>query len=404
MKKSHLILVLVVVAIFCQALTPWWGPHLVSDVNNYHFKAKYLLENGNLTNLPVNEYQPGAIFYLMSFSSFLYIENTVEFYRLIFSIANALIVLGIGWFYLAKRGVRAQVFFAFLILSIGPVVLYRFEMLVVSLFIAAVYFWTQSKTNLSYFFLGLATSVKVYPIVTLPYFLLLSFKKRGLEAVFKNLICFSLGVILPTSFYIYIFKVDFNSLKEGLVFHGNKPIDTEGIWSSLHTTYYLLTQGSFPDSAAAWGINGITEQFTIGPIWMYNSFWILALGTIYFLVLLKKSLWEKFNLSVIIAILLTFLVFSKVMAPQYLIWVFLLFPLINPSDLKDKFWQINLILAVAVMFLYQIIYPLNFDGWLDAYHNRSFTNLYWINLLRNIILVWLLYRIVRGLSYATNKK
>lgn len=403
MKNSFLLLVLIVVLIFYQALTPFWMPHLASDVNNYYFKAEYFLQNGNLTNLPVNEYQPGAIFYLMIFSPVLNWMNAIESYRLAMMLGNALFILGIGWFYLRKRGERGMVIYSLLICSIGPLLLYRFELLVVSLFIFSLHFWSLSKPQMAHFFLGLATTVKVYPIILLPYFLLVTYRKEAFGGVVKGFLSYIVGLILPVIVYVYFFKVSFASILDGLTFHGNKPIDTEGIWSVLHTTYYLLTQGAFPVAAPSWGINGITGEFTIGPIWFYNSLWLVVIGIIYLWIFLKKKLWEKFNVKLVILILLLFLSFSKVMAPQYLIWVILLLPLLNINDLKRKFWVKNLILAFLIMILYQIIYPLNFDEWLAAFHNRGFSNLFWVNLLRNLLLFWLLYRVVKDVIYESHR-
>lgn len=396
MKKSFLLLFLIVGILLYEAFNPAWLPHLASDVNNYYTKADYFLKHGDLTNFGSNEYQPGAIFYFVLFSPVLFLDNSAETYRLAFILGNVGLILAIGWFYFRKGKQIGQLVFSCLVLSIGPLILYRFELLVVSLFILAIHLWGKGRWMLACFVLGVATSVKVYPIVLLPYLLLITYKKGSFRGAFKNLISYFTGLVLPVISYMFLFKVDFDSILAGLAFHAHKPIDTEGIWSLLHTTYYLFKDGSFPLAVGGWGINGVSPIFTIGPHWIYNSLWVIALSAIYLFVFCNKKLWSELNIKVVILILLAFLSFSKVMAPQYITWVILLFPLLQVKQIHQRFWVINFGLAFSIMVLYQYIYPLNFNEWLGAYYNRGYTDLYWVNLLRNGLLFLLLYRVARS--------
>ena len=157
----------------------------------------------------------------------------------------------------------------------------------------------------------------------------------------------------------------------------------------------MITTNEYARGQGSVGIFGITPKATIGPLPFYNSFWIFALGFFYLWLTFKLRPTSQFDIRIPIVILLLFLVTSKILTPQYILWFALLVPLIKPSESR-KNSLINLFLLLLTLFLSQYIYPLQYNGLLGIFYaTGKMAFLFWILALRNLLLVILLFRYIR---------
>lgn len=382
---SFFCLILVLIVIISQAKHQFWYPHLNMDIINYYSKVEYLYQHKSLAGIPYNEYQPGAIV-LFLFTSLLS-NSSVESFGNIFLWITVLFIFLVTCLYFASSSAENIVVFAAVLLFTGPIVFFRFEIFVGLLVVLSIYLFIRHKFNLSLIFLGFATLTKIYPIVLLPLLLFLTYQKRGLKAILFSFLSYSGAILVPLFIYMSIFQVSFDDLLAGITFHTYKPISLETIWASLITLVVKIIGGQHVELAGGWGVWGISPDI-IGSNAFYNNFWLLPIGIIYAITFLKlKKISSEIILKISILLILALILFSKVLQPQYILWFIVLIPMLNFQRSAHKtLWTINLILILLIVYLTQYIYPLRYTDLLDFYRGAGDINVFWINLIKNILL------------------
>ncbi len=391
MSISHryiFFLFLCIFTVLLLAIHPAWKQHLIFDIYTFQDRASYFIHNFNLSGVNGNEYQPGAILYFILLSPTMLINPSFESFLTVFFVGNILLLLIMAFFIRNITEPKNLIIFGLLILFTGPILFYRFELLVILLTIISFYLWTKNKTYFSVIFLALASLVKVYPVIYLPYFLILIFHKKGFNSALKHGLVFVGFILIFTWIYLTSLQVSIDQLIYSLDYHSAKPIGVEGIWSGLITTWDLFKNGLPPSLVAGnktWGIN--PAGFPV-PIWLIDNYWIFIVGIIYVYLLFSKRLANKF-MEVNILLTITLVTFAKLTSPQYLMWYLFLLPLINFDKLlKSSHLSLAVLFSFAIAFLSQYIYPLNYTDFLQFFSGNS-DNLYlfYINLVKNILLV-----------------
>lgn len=391
---SYLFLPLALLVIVMQAWHPAWYPHISTDVYVYYNRASYFLTHGNLTGADTNEHLPGAILLFLSAIPSLWVDNSFESYIRGFLTVNLILLLLIAISYLFYKRSANIVIYAVILLMTGPIMFFRFDLLVVLFTIISFYLWQTKKEIWSTVLLAVATLVKIYPIIFLPYYLILAYKEKGLSQVFILLATYIFTGYFLLATYLLSFQIPLQNFLFSLNFHALKPVHTESIWVDFFNYYYYLTQGHFPKVISAWGINGIASEYWIFPLSFYNWIWVLPVGLVYLWIFLKLKR-HKFNFDIRVCLLVVFifLVFSKVLSHQYLLWFFLLIPLLPKHVLFSKVWIINTFLVLFITFFYQNIYPLNYSQFLDSFSDPSKDwHLFAINSAAHFLMIVLLIR------------
>lgn len=405
----YFILVLVLIVLLLESFSSIWATNLSTDINSYFAKATYFLEHNNLANFPQNEYQPGANLFFIMLSPALLIDNSPNSYLVALKAVNLFIIFLIALIYKKFTDQKSLYVFALLLLFAGPIFLFRFDLLVILLCLISIFLWRKQRYTTSYLILGFATLVKVYPIVLLPYFLLLNFHDQNFKGVFKYIAVikyistYLIGLLLPLGLYMLFFQVNILEIMSGLNFHMMKPVHTESLWGSLLTLISFVTTGNYALGAGGWGVYGISSQHWIFPLWFFNYFWVIPLAIFYiwiFRYLKNKSV--KFEIVICAEIILLFLIFSKVFTPQYFLWFMLLIPLIDVRELFKNFEWVNLLVILLAAFLHQYIYPLNYGAWEGFYTTGNSSYLFWLNFIRYLLLGYLFIKFFR--IYLSNTK
>lgn len=387
----YLFLSLCVLVVFLEGLHPAWKNHLIFDVYIYFERSTYLLNNHNLSGVQ-NEYQPGAIIYFALLSPLLLLNNSLDSFIKIFFLSNFVLIFIIAFLVEKLTSPKNILILSLLILFIGPILFYRFELLVVCLTITCFYFLRRKRQFLSTIFLSLAILTKLYPVIYVPFLLLLEYREKGLKKFLSLSSIFVSFIVLFIFTYLFFFHISPAEFIYSLNYHTTKPVGVEGVWSSIISTTKLILSGYPPTLVSGnytWGVS--TSDFFI-PSWIIDNFWILALEIVYFVVLTFK---KSHFIENILLLTLTMLVFSKQSAPQYLIWFLFLLPLINfEKYLHQIRYTFLLFLSLVISFLSQYIYPLNYTEFLQFFNNQSNSYLFYINLVRNILLLCLFYFLI----------
>jgi len=405
------LLSLTLVALLWQALHPAWYSHMSIDTNLFYLRSKEFVAQGNFSQLEFNEYQPTANLYILSLSPLLNLRDDSLLYRYGFFGLGLIFLVLIGLIY-KKIDKKANLLaYCLILLATGPIVLFRFEAFVAWLILLAILFWKQKWYMASGVVLGVVTMAKVYPVLLVPYFIVLLFRNgRGptslrerILKVIGYLTFYILGMVGITFIYLLIVKVDLAHVLAGFDFHTKKTVYIDSVWASIIGIYTKLTQGRFPGRFNGYGIVGLAHADHPLPLWFFNYFWIVPVTAFYGWLMKRLNNKYKFDARVVMTIILLFLVTNKGVAPQYLLWFSLLFPLvtIKRSALSKKnegrplfnLWWIDLGLIAYASLVTQYIFPLHYSEFAgDFYSTGKPEYLFWLYATGHLALVVLLTR------------
>jgi hypothetical protein len=371
-----LILVLGIL-VYLGSLKPY-REHLLYDVSVYYQRSLYFFENSNLTGIP-NEYLPVASTYFITFSPIFFYSHSLDDFEKIFVLGNCLLLLLLGFIIYREKGRLALWLFSFLLLFAGPIVLYRFEVLVILAMILAMLRFQKHDYFGSSVMLSLGLLVKLYPLLLLPYFLILTFKQKGLKVSMNYLAVFLLTAMGITLFYFFITQTSLTELVFSLDFHKDKPVGLESSMGGLHHLYQYIQTGQGAPIVARHNTWGIDDAYLLLPMPVLTYLWIFPVSFLYLWLLFSKQKSDIFIF--VIAFLSSFFVFSKLFTPQYWLWILFLLPFLQLN--KSKIIWLVIGFASLATAITQFIYPLHYFDFLGYFYseNKGYEYLFWIYLV-----------------------
>jgi hypothetical protein len=362
----------------------------MSDLTLYHSVSSKILD-GNIPfrDFPI-EYPVLAIIPILIPALVNQIfSGTLESYCVLFVIQNFLLSILTGYTISRTQisGVDSKyALFTYTLLLVFalPVYLFRYDAFPVLLTSVMVYTVFQ-KPFFSGMTLAASIMAKLYPIVIAPaialYYMVNWLPKRGLLYLsgFLAFSIISLAFILPfTGSAIFNFAqphqlrgIQLESVIGGFLLLANK----------LNMLSVTITH-----NYGSYNIDSPVSQAIVG-----SMTW--GVGVIFLLIFLFQS-WLFFKerqakgvvsqMSLIIAMnswLFSFLIFNKVLSPQYVLWILPLIPFLNQT-IKIKFF-VALMLTITI-----------FPGWYHYLMNVSAFLVVLLN-IRNLLLIWILIDIIK---------
>ncbi|HTU85230.1 MAG TPA: glycosyltransferase 87 family protein [Solirubrobacteraceae bacterium] len=234
---------------------------------------------------------------------------------------------------------------------LGAVVLSRYDLFPTMLTIAALAALYFDRKWSAFVLLGLGTAAKAYPIVILPLALMYVWRREGRRTALWGLAVFAAVVLVCFLPFAII-------APKGLwwAIHGqeNRPLQLESVGAALflaahqliglHLSYYFThssdnLDGHVPMAFA--GVMSILQLLSLVVVWL-----LYARGPATRTRLLASSA----------AAVCAFIVFDRVLSPQYLIW---LAPMV--AVIRGRRGLAAVALLACAMSMTQIYYPLHFD-------------------------------------------
>jgi hypothetical protein len=383
--KFAMVVALVVVVLQANHWS-WKGHILVDGYFAFYDRAHYFMTHGNLTDIPFNEYQPGAIFYFVALSPIFWLSETREMYIQALIWSNVVLLIGYAWILKNKYHAYSNIVLALIVLSSGPLILYRFEVYCHLLVFWCFYLWQRNSSFWSTFSLGMATLVKVYPVVLLPYFLLHAYKTRSLSDVLKAGSGYVLGCLFVLFSYMMVFQVPLSDVIKNVTEHARKPVHVESVIGTFNAwkVWVVEDRPAILDSRL---IHGIHASELVGPVKLYNYLWIPVLGAFYGYLWLYTNRNSKIDPLICTAIVALFLLFATQLGPQYFLWFLLFMPLIAfPQKLPlQKAFITSLFLAVLFFFVTQFQYPLHYTELLNYFKSGTPLFPFYYLLIKNML-------------------
>ena len=388
-------IILAIVYILFQSLHPAYYMHLFPDVFAFHDRALFYFENLTLENLGYNEYQPGAIAFFITLSPVFFLGQSIETFKWALFAANIGFILIIAGFFIRMKKTAGVFLLSLLLVFLGPILLFRFDLLVILLTIFSFHLWEKNQKGLSMAVLAFAVITKVYPVIFLPYLLFQSFKSGKKTEILYLFFIFLACFLTYLLFYTFFFQIDLTGTRVSYNFHSLKSVATESVWASFIYFFHFISGRPLPGMESAYGINAIARSEVFPSIQFYNYFWILPVGVLYLTYFFRKKHWEELDYRFLSLLLLIFLIFSKVLSNQYLAWFLFMLPLIDIKILLRKSWITNIFLVCLTMILHTYIYPLNYSAWLAVLNTGQMELfLFWVMLISNFILPVLAIRMI----------
>jgi hypothetical protein len=236
----------------------------------------------------------------------------------------------------------------------------RFDMVPAVLVLLAIALFALSNQRWAWGVLGLATVVKLYPVVIVPLFLLAAWGRRPRRQLMADVGAFVAAVLLPA---VIVARGALQAMSSMFTYHLDRGVEIETIYASL-----LLIAHIAGDTARyTYGHGSVDLAAPLAPYFasLALPLTILTLGLIYALAWRDRRGWQDVadgtmifdRLTRLSALaILAFMLAGKVLSPQYLLW---LYPLaaVFLDRRATRWWALY---AVALA-LTHWIFPVHWD-------------------------------------------
>jgi uncharacterized membrane protein len=242
------------------------------------------------------------------------------------------------------------------VLFIGPIIGEQFDIFPVIFTLLALYFFWTGKTKKSWIFLALGTMVKLYPAAIAPVFIFCYLRNRQYNQIWQGVVSFGITCLVITSPFIFTSPYSLTNLVN---YHAARGLQLESLYSAI-----LLFMSKL-------GLTSVTLNFSSGSVNVENpAALFLARFSTYLLIAVMiivywfvysqikpgKSQFSRLG-AYSLLIILTLIVFSKILSPQYIIWLLPVLPLLFVG------WKYQIWLGfVLIGILTYCIFPVGYLG------------------------------------------
>jgi uncharacterized membrane protein len=384
MTKSRIQIALAVftfVVIWLQGRMNIWNGHAQIDMWVFWERFNYYLTHGNsFAGLHGNEILPATLMFMFA-PALLIPTGTLGYITYLPAMMLINMVVLLVHYHIAKN----KNFFLALLLFFGPILLFRFDGLVLLFLCMSFVSFENEKYPMAGVLLGFATGMKVFPIIFLPYMILILLRQKKIKQMFALLVFFVEAILLPVLIFLML-GGSLDQIKEALAFHGQKLISIESLPGSIITGLALMRDGAPPALIPGTGIWAVA-----GPSILLNKLWVLPLSIMYVVIMAKKKLLDNFNWVVPYTLMLVFLIVSKNLNPQYMWWFMAFVPFL-------KMDTVSIVMILIAALLNQLVFPLFYTTFIDGFYKFNQSHwIYYLALLRNLLLLVVSYKSVRKL-------
>jgi len=338
-----------------------WTQHLGGDLGEFWIRTDRYL-NGTLVG---TEYPPFAVLFFLFVRAWV-VKCQVGFVEMFAFWIYVLIALHLC--FLNEVGGRVPcLIYGVMMAAAGPILLFRYELLVSFLTLLAWYFWKRGYPKVGGAFLSMGILSKLYPLLLVPLLLRPPDKKQELKSHAVQAI---LGLILGVVITMVIFALGggpspFAMLKGMLSFHGHKPAGLESTISVLAIGVSYLKGQWPPHSVNEFGIHGLPF-----PQWARLVVQVLTLSSIAAILLhwLKKN---KDFLLYAQALLFSLIFWSTLFQPQYLLWPLGFTALLPLAGVP--IWRVAVMggLATFALAAEQVVFPTHYTEFLAIFYQNA---------------------------------
>lgn len=249
--------------------------------------------------------------------------------------------------------------YSVLVVAVGPIALQQYDLFPAAITLGAVVAFAARRDALAWILLALGTMTKVYPALLAPVFLLLDDRAtlaprtRRAAAIFGAtcvLVLLPLILVAPTS------------LAGMLAFHAERGIQVESVYSSI----------AFAANAVGLGLVNVTQSHRSAGLSGSLADLFARVSTVVLLAAIvaayafigrqpsRRPPAARRDVRIVATssalVILAGLMTSKVLSPQYLIWVMPLLPLVAGQG-SVRIWGMFAVAGLLTYYIYPLHYP-----------------------------------------------
>ena len=302
------------------------------------------------------EYPPFALFFILLPRLF---TANLNAYMVIFQVEIFLFnLLGLFLIYrIAQRTGKAPwkmlPIYTIAILAIGPIIAQHYDIFPAIMVLLSLYCFWIGRHKTSWIILAMATMAKIYPFIIAPLFLIYYLRNREYRRIGTGILVFTatcLAVVMP------FITTDPGSLSSLIDYHVERGVQLESTYSAFALAAgklgWTTTQLDF--SAGSWNITGPLAD-NLSAI---STILLPLLLLMSYLFIYRRIKPCNYNISDIcthsLLIVAVTLITSKVLSPQYLIWLIPLIPLV--IGLRYGIWAIFIVIGALTYYIYPLHY------------------------------------------------
>jgi len=264
-------------------------------------------------------------------------------------------------------------------LLLGAVVLSRYDMFPTMLTVAAVTAFYFDRNRTGFLLLALGTAAKAFPVVVVPIAAVYVWRRHGRRPA---LICLAVFAVALLACFLPFLVIAPHGVWWAIHGQENRPLQIESVGAALflaahqlvglHLTYYFTHSSDNLDGHATLTFAGVMSALQL-----------IGLVAVWALYAVGPPTRERLLTSAAAAVC-AFIVFDRVLSPQYLIWLAPLVAMIN-----GRRGLAAIAMLACAMVMTQLYYPLHFAPL------KSFVALEsWAVVVRDLLLVTLFATLV----------
>jgi hypothetical protein len=256
-------------------------------------------------------------------------------------------------------------------LALGPLFLNRYDLWPAALVGVSLFALVADRPRLAFAVLAVATVAKIYPLAVLPVAMVHLWRSRGREEALRSLAVFVVvGLVLTVPFAI----LGFGGLGYSFYIQATRDLQVESLGAQVLVAAGHL--GAYHPTAVT-GKPG--SQNLVGPVadavgFLSSAVQVVAVLGVAWLYRRGRNDLPRLVLAFAAAVV-AFVVFGKVLSPQYLVWLIPLVPLVDLG------------IGIAVSGLLAIALVMTQLSFYDSDHVAQLGTVSWLVLARNLVLV-----------------
>jgi hypothetical protein len=294
------------------------------------------------------EYPPGALPFLVLPAL---VTDSLEAYRAVFvaelAVVGALAVLAFDWALrnLGRRGRDRLVVLgviAVVPVLLGGVILTRFDLVPAALVALAAGLMATGRLRSAAFVVGVGIAVKLYPVVLVPLLAIAAWRRRGRR---EAVVVIALAAAPAVAVYLPFLILGADGVLDSFGRQLGRPLQIEslgaGVLLALHHAVGMPLEWS--SGSGSQNLTGTTA----GAVAVLQGIAQIAALALVWVGFARGPATTERLLRYAAAALVAFVALSKVLSPQYLVWLVLLVPLVAGVRSRAAMWLTVLACALT---------------------------------------------------------
>ncbi len=294
------------------------------------------------------EYPPGALPFLVLPAL---VTDSLEAYRAVFvaelAVVGALAVLAFDWALrnLGRRGRDRLVVLgviAVVPVLLGGVILTRFDLVSAALVALAAGLMATGRLRSAAFVVGVGIAVKLYPVVLVPLLAIAAWRRRGRR---EAVVVIALAAAPAVAVYLPFLILGADGVLDSFGRQLGRPLQIEslgaGVLLALHHAVGMPLEWS--SGSGSQNLTGTTA----GAVAVLQGIAQIAALALVWVGFARGPATTERLLRYAAAALVAFVALSKVLSPQYLVWLVLLVPLVAGVRSRAAMWLTVLACALT---------------------------------------------------------